>query len=42
MDPLLKKRRSLVLTIGVTILSISGALLGATLKSRQQISAQEA
>jgi hypothetical protein len=34
-DPRLK-RRSIALTVGVTFLTVSGALIGATLKSRQQ------
>ncbi len=41
MDPVLRRRRTLVLTVGVTIITVSGALIGATLKSRQQISGLE-
>ena len=34
-DPRIK-RRSIALTVGVTVLTVSGALIGATLKSRRQ------
>jgi hypothetical protein len=38
---LLKRRRTLAMTAGVTIITVSGALIGATLKSREQINAVE-
>ncbi len=41
MGSLLKRRRTIAFTAGVTIITVSGALIGATLKSKQQISAQE-
>lgn len=41
MDPFLKKRRPLALTAVVTFMAVSGALVGASLKSRQQINGQE-
>ncbi|KAF7504935.1 hypothetical protein GJ744_001582 [Endocarpon pusillum] len=41
MDSVLKRRRTLALTAGVTIITVSGALIGATLKSGQQTSVQE-
>lgn len=41
MDPFLKKRRPLALTAAVTFMAVSGALVGASLKSRQQINGQE-
>ncbi|ERF73056.1 hypothetical protein EPUS_09226 [Endocarpon pusillum Z07020] len=41
MDPVLKRRRTLALTAGVTVITVSGALIGATLKSGQQISVHE-
>jgi hypothetical protein len=34
-DPRLK-RRSIALTVGVTVLTVSGALIGASLKSERQ------
>jgi uncharacterized protein YjcR len=37
----LRKRRTMVVTAAVTVIAASGALIGATLKSKQQISEQK-
>ena len=42
MDPLLKRRRTMAFTAAVTVITVSGTLIGATLKSRQQIRGHEA
>jgi hypothetical protein len=41
MNPLLKKRRAQALAAGVTVITVAGALIGATLKSKQQMSERE-
>jgi hypothetical protein len=38
---LLRRRRSIVLTAALTVIAMSGALIGATLKTREQITPQE-